>query len=184
MRSACARRRHPCLESEAVLFSASPVQILATSPLVASGIVTTYWRPTMALCSHTDILNPKLSSYRPAGTVRATRYQMCSVRVSLRGMRLQTSWKAADLSAGPLLGSEAMCKSPCGCQDPVLAGSKNTQLVTGSVCKIDHNYHHHPPTGLPICQPPSLLVFKFLGTSLPQDPGLFLHTLQLVAEAR
>lgn len=43
-----------------------PSAILATSLLVTSGIITTYWRPAVALCSHTDILNPKLSALPPA----------------------------------------------------------------------------------------------------------------------
>lgn len=47
-----------------------PSAILATSLLLTSGI--TYWRPAMALCSNTDILDPKLSlgtteSYRQPG---------------------------------------------------------------------------------------------------------------------
>lgn len=38
-----------------------PSAILASSLQVTSGIIATYWRPAMALCSNIDILDPKLS---------------------------------------------------------------------------------------------------------------------------
>lgn len=85
--SACARRCHPRLESEAVLFPVSPMLSRALAFRLPLALVTTYWRPAMALCSNTDILDPKLSlatteSYRQPALQAPPRQQMCSVRGS------------------------------------------------------------------------------------------------------